>query len=463
MIYKKAIISASIASWSGFLLGYDMGISGGTIEYVTKHFNLDSSWEGFTLSIFILGAILGTIFSRKINDDLGRKKSIIIGCTIMLIGSLGVYFLGDKFELLILFRCLSGAGMGLLSSSERSYVPEVSPPNIRGGLGTIFQLTTGLGIIMGYVVTFLIVKNVSLVQDDSILWKTIYGTEILVVGLYLISLFFMVNSPVWLLMKKRDDEAKKIMIDIWPDVDIVKIIEKQNKYSRNKDERKNIENQMKENGKLKKLMFIAFFMAALTELCGINPLIYYAPSIFRRIVPEGPNSAFYHSIINGVFFTIGSLVSMLTVDKFGRKKLLSIGTLLMALSLLIIGVHIYMDMYSIVLIYLVYLFIFSYNFSAGAIRFLYIGELAPTSLRASTVSFAGLVNWGSDFLVSWTLPIIANNIYLNRIFRDSSVFFLYSIFGFIFFLLIFTIPETKGKSLHEILEYWDIEVESNKK
>lgn len=128
----------------------------------------------------------------------------------------------------------------------------------------------------------------------------------------------------------------------------------------------------------------------------------------------------------------------------------------MSASLFIIGIHIYLSSYSVILVYLVYLFIFSYNFSAGAIRFLYIGELSPTPLRAYSLGFAGIVNWVSDFLVSWTLPIIANSIFLNRIFKGSSIFFIYSVFGFIFFILVFTIPETKGKSLHEISEYWSL-------
>lgn len=456
MKYKKAIISSFIAGNAGFVLGYDMGISGGTITNVTQHFKLNSAWEGFALSVFIVGAVFGSIFTKTINDELGRKKALIIGTILMLVGAAGVYIFGDSFGLFLLCRGIAGAGMGLLFSSEPSYVTEISPPSIRGGLGSILQFTTGLGIIVGYFVTFTMLKHQSIAQDNIWMWKTIYGTEIIVVALYLVSLFYIVHSPVWFLMKNKDDDAKKVMQDIWPDINPDKFIEAHTKYNRNADESKNIEQQMRKSGKLKKLIFIVFFMAALTELCGINPLIYYSSDIFRRIMPEGPNTAFYQSIINGVFFTIGSLVSMFTVDKFGRKTLLFIGTFVMSASLFVIGVHIYLSLYSMLLVYLIYLFIFSYNFSAGAIRFLYIGELSPTPLRAYSLGFAGVVNWASDFLVSWTLPIIANSIFLNRILRGSSIFFIYSVFGFIFFILIFTIPETKGKSLHEISEYWSL-------
>lgn len=456
MKYKKAIISAFIAGSAGFVLGYDMGISGGTITNVATHFNLNSAWEGFALSVFIVGAVLGSIFIRKINDEFGRKKALIIGTILMLIGAIGVYLFGNNFKWFLLCRGIAGAGMGLLFSSEPSYITEISPPSIRGGLGSILQFTTGLGIIVGYFITFYMLKYQSVFQDNLWVWRTIYGTEIIVVIIYLIFLFYIVHSPIWYLMKNRDDKAKEIMQDIWPDIDCDKFIETHSKYNRNDDESKNIEHQMEKSGKLKKLIFISFFMAALTELCGINPLIYYSSDIFRKIMPEGPNTAFYQSITNGVFFTVGSLVSMLTVDKFGRKTLLFIGTFIMSASLFIIGIHIYLSSYSVILVYLVYLFIFSYNFSAGAIRFLYIGELSPTPLRAYSLGFAGIVNWVSDFLVSWTLPIIANSIFLNRIFKGSSIFFIYSVFGFIFFILVFTIPETKGKSLHEISEYWSL-------
>ena len=456
MKYKKAIISAFIAGNAGFVLGYDMGISGGTITNVTTHFKLNSAWEGFALSVFIVGAVFGSIFTKTLNDELGRKKALIIGTVLMLIGATGVYIFGDNFKLFLLCRGIAGAGMGLLFSSEPSYVTEISPPGIRGGLGSILQFTTGLGIIVGYFVTFTMLKYQNMTQDNIWMWKTIYGTEIIVVVLYLFSLFYIVHSPIWFLMKNRDDEAKKVMQDIWPDINSDKFIETHSKYNRNADESKNIEHQMEKSGNLKKLIFIVFFMAALTELCGINPLIYYSSDIFRKIMPEGPDTAFYQSIINGVFFTIGSLVSMFTVDKFGRKTLLFIGTFIMSASLFVIGVHIYLSLYSMLLVYLIYLFIFSYNFSAGAIRFLYIGELSPTPLRAYSLGFAGVVNWASDFLVSWSLPIIANSIFLNRILRGSSIFFIYSVFGFIFFILIFTIPKKKKKTLHEISEYWSL-------
>ncbi|MDX8336181.1 sugar porter family MFS transporter [Candidatus Cetobacterium colombiensis] len=457
MKYKKAIISAFIAGSAGFVLGYDMGISGGTINNVSTHFNLNSAWEGFALSVFIVGAVLGSLFTKRINDDFGRKKALIIGTVLMLVGALGVYIFGDKFKYFMFYRGIAGAGMGLLFSSEPSYVTEISPSSIRGGLGSILQFTTGIGIIVGYSVTFIMLKEVNTIQDNNWMWKTIYGTEAIIVGIYLMFLFYIVNSPVWFLLKKKDDEAIKVMKEIWPDIDPQKFIAAHSSYSRNDDETKNIEHQMEKSGKLKKLIFIAFFMSALTELCGINPLIYYSSDIFRKIMPEGPDTAFYQSIINGLFFTVGSLISMLTVDKFGRKTLLFVGTFIMSTSLFIIGIHIYMNSYSMLLVYLVYLFIFSYNFSAGAIRFLYIGELSPTPLRAYTLGFAGIINWISDFLVSWTLPIIANSIFLNRILKGSSIFFIYSIFGFIFFILVFTIPETKGKSLHELSKYWSLE------
>lgn len=462
MKYKKSIVSGILAGGAGTLLGYDMGISGGTIDYVTKHFDLNSSGQGFALSVFIVGAVIGSIFTRVLNDCFGRKKAQIFGAAAMLLGATGVYLFGDIYDFFLFFRGVAGAGMGLLFSSEPSYITEISPPKIRGALGSILQLTTGLGIILGYAVTFFIVRGATPTQDNLYLWKTVYGTEIILALLFFISLFFIVQSPIWLLMKNREIEAKKLMIELWPDQDIESFVAKHKEMHSEADESKNIESQMKKNGKYKKLIFIVFFMAALTELCGINPLIYYAPNIFRKIVAEGPNSAFYQSMINGIFFTLGSLFSLVTVDRFGRKKLLFIGTFIMSASLLIIGIYIYLDTYSVFLIYLIYLFIFAYNFSAGPIRFLYIGELTPTPLRASSLGFAGIVNWVSDFLVAWTLPIMAGSVFLNRWFHGSAVFFLYAAFGFIYFVLIFMLPETKGKDLHEIAEYWKIDLGDQK-
>lgn len=460
MKYKQAILSSVIAGNAGLVLGYDMGISGGTIDYVTKHFTLDASMSGFALSVFIVGAVIGSIFTRWLNDTLGRKKALLIGALIMLIGAIGVFLLGANFSLFLLSRGIAGAGMGVLFSSEPSYITEIAPKNIRGALGSILQLTTGIGIIIGYSVTFLMVANASTTMRDSLLWRDVYGTEIIICVAYLLSLLIIVQSPIWLLFKQRDQEAKQMIEALWPDVNADAFITAHIANHRNPDASKNVEAQMKKNGKYFRFLFIVFFMAALTELCGINPIIYYAPNIFGEIVKETSQLAFIQSILNGVFFTLGSLCSLLFVDRFGRKTLLFLGTAIMSLCLLAIGIAVYFNYYSILLVVLIYLFIFSYNFSAGPIRFLYIGELAPTELRASSLGIGGVINWISDFLVAWTLPIMAGSTYLNRLFHGSSIYFLYAIFGIIYFFLIFTIPETKGKSLHEIDEYWKIQ-ESN--
>ena len=197
MKYLNAIVAAYLAAGAGTLLGYDMGISGGTINYVSEHFKLDSSATGFALSVFIVGATIGSIFTKKLNDDFGRKKALLIGAIFMFLGAIGVYAFGDNFTMFLLMRGIAGAGMGLLFSSEPSYVTEIAPHNIRGGLGSFLQLNTGIGIIIGYGVTFLMVKDASTAMQTGYLWRDVYGTEVIAAGLFLVSLFFIPKSHVW--------------------------------------------------------------------------------------------------------------------------------------------------------------------------------------------------------------------------------------------------------------------------
>ncbi len=460
-MYHKAIMCAAISGLIGLIFGYDMGISGGIVHLVQSFFALNASAMGFALSIYIIGASIGSLLTHTCNSYFGRKKTLILFAGLMFFSSVGMYFFGENYTGYLLCRGLEGLGMGLLFSSVPSYITEIAPRKIRGALGSIVQLTTGLGIMIGFALVYIAHETPSALNSIGIYpqdWMSFYQTKIIPNLLYFLLLFFIIESPFWYLLKKRIHEAKQSFQSFFPDEDVELYLEHHKTLYTDTQSHRNHDTiqTLKANNKWHWLLLIAFCLPALNELTGINAIIYYAPDIFGNILHSSSNSAYFYSIVNGLFFSLGSLFSMVMVDRFGRKFLLITGISTMTLCLLIIGVEIYRGVYSILLIYCIYAFIFTYNYSTGAIRFLYLGELCPASLRTSILGFGGVVNWASSVLTLWMLPILANNSYLTLHFHSAAVYFVFAAICFIYLLFIFTLPETKGKSLHEIAKYWSL-------
>ncbi len=453
MRYMNVILYASVSSLAGGLLGYDMGISGGTISLLSDYFGLDATMKGLVISVFILGAAIGSAFTRVLNDEWGRKMAIFAGAFLFFLGALGVSLFGEDISCFMVMRGLAGIGMGILFSSVPAYITEISPSSLRGRLGSLIQLTTGIGIVIGYGVTYALLEHASHLPALCASWLFIYSTELILAVIYLGLIALIAESPIWLIMQQEDSKAVRVIRKIWPDVDAQDFIVQRRQLDIHATPSEDLVEKMKRSGAYRKLLIIAIAITAFNQLCGINPIIYYAPELLKKIF-HNSNLDAEVAIFTGGIFMMGSIASLAIVDRIGRRSLLFIGLLIMTISLLAISTCLYFEIYSLVVVVFIFAFIFAYNFSSGAIRFLYVGELTPTRARASMLGLAGIVNWSVDFIVSWSLPIIAGSAVLNLSFHGSAVYLMYTFFCILFLILILYLPETKGKSLHEISQYW---------
>lgn len=330
------ILIAFIAAIGGFLLGFDGSVISGAAPFYKLIFNLqDGSFLfGFSVSCIIWGAIFGNFFAGPLSDHLGRKPVLLIAAFLFIASSL-ITALAGNIIVFIAGRILAGVGVGIAILVAPVYIAEISPPKKRGWLVSFNQLLIVIGLSAAYFSNYLILK---LVEDPLTNWRWMLGAEVLPSVIYFILIFFIPESPRWLIMHNQDEKAIKIMNRLGNEVEVQEDFNNIKKSIEHKTESGMI-SQAKEffSKKMKSILIIGFGLAIFQQLSGINAVLYYAPMIFES-AGGGRDTAFIQAVILGLVFMVMTIASMFFIDKLGRKPLLFIGVAIMAISLLFTGI-----------------------------------------------------------------------------------------------------------------------------
>ena len=330
------ILIAFTAAIGGFLLGFDGSVISGAAPFYKSIFGLhDGSFLfGFSVSCIIWGAIFGNLFAGPLSDHLGRKPVLQIAAFLFIASSLITAFAGNII-VFITGRILAGVGVGIAILVAPVYIAEISPPKKRGWLVSFNQLLIVIGLSAAYFSNYLILK---LVEDPLTNWRWMLGAEVLPSVLYFILIFFIPESPRWLIMHNHDEKAIKIMNSLGNEVEVQEDFNNIKKSIEHKTESGMI-SQAKEffSQKMKIILIIGFGLAIFQQLSGINAVLYYAPMIFES-AGGGRDTAFIQAVILGLVFMVMTIASMFFIDKLGRKPLLFIGVAIMAISLFLTGI-----------------------------------------------------------------------------------------------------------------------------
>jgi len=421
-----------ITVFGGLIVGLNMAGISGAISFIQDYFDLDDMMLGLVVSILTVGCLFGAIIGGRLSDKFGRKKVMFFSAALFVISSAGCAMSSSMYGLVI-FRFISGFGIGMISAVAPVYISEISPAKLRGTLVSYNQLAVVIGILIAYVVDYILLNS-----DNN--WRLMLGFPFIFSIAYLLLLIILPESPRWLYMEGQTEKAgliiNKLNIDK-QEVDNVLI----NKKSGNSTFK--LSSLFK--GKLAKIVLIGSLLAALQQITGINVIINYAPAIFEMTGVAG-DVALIQSIYVGIVNLLFTLIAVWLVDKVGRKILLLCGSIGMALSLL----------------YLVYTFIVPAANGIGALVAVlcYIGffaaslapgmwvvtsEIYPSRIRGTAMSISTGVSWLCTFLTVQFFPWILNNL------GGSIAFGIFAGFSVIAFIFIFIyIPETKGKSLEQI-------------
>ena len=385
-----------VAALGGFLFGFDTAVISGTISLVKGDFGLNSVSEGWFVSCALLGCIIGVSFSGKLSDKYGRKIVMILSAVLFLSSAIGC-MLASSFSALITFRLIGGLGIGVASMVSPLYISEFSPSRLRGMMVSLYQLALTIGIVIAYFSNaYLANHSGATYSSDTMtkifsteIWRAMLGLGALPAAVFLICLFLVPESPRWLLLKGREQKATDILVKIDGEAAARREI---NAF---KEQGERDDTSFKElfTPVYRKALWIGLLLPFLSQVCGINAVIYYGPRILEQ-AGFTLNSALGGQVTIGFVNVIFTFVAIFTVDKWGRRPLLFLGIGGAVTSLIIIGALFSLGITSgpWILIFIL-AFIACFAFSFGPVCWVVVGEIFPNAIRGKAVALATLSLW----------------------------------------------------------------------
>ncbi|MDY0183999.1 MAG: sugar porter family MFS transporter [Proteiniphilum sp.] len=447
-----------IAALGGFLFGYDTAVISGTVSQVSAQFQLTTLQSGWYVGCALVGSISGVIFAGALSDHFGRKKTMILSAILFSISAIGCA-ISANMDQLVIYRIVGGIGIGIVSIVCPLYISEVSPATHRGRMVSLYQLAVTVGFLGAYLMNYFLLEqstgfNVSSPLLTKIfgteIWRGMLGAEMLPALLFFSVVFFIPESPRWLIVKKREEHAALIFSRIYGDSTIVN--------NQINDTRAMLDTDGKSDRKLLftpgifRAVLIGSAIAILGQFMGVNAVLYYGPSIFETSGLSSGDSLFYQSLI-GLVNMGTTVLALLIIDKVGRKKLVYTGVSGMILSLLLIGLYFLKgEAWGMTSLFLLSCFLAYIFFTAGSISaviFVFLSEMYPTRIRGLAMSIAGLSLWIGTFLIGQLTPWLLENA------TPAGTFFLFAFMCIPYMLIVWKMmPETAGKSLEEIERFW---------
>jgi len=460
-----------VITLGGLLFGFDTGVINGTQFYFSKYFELSGWLKGFIVSSALLGALLGAASAGMISKSIGRKKSLLISAVLFGISAWGSglpAILPESISLMVFFRILGGIAIGMASMNAPTYIAEIAPADKRGKLITYYQMAVVIGFFVVFLTTYVIGSELTEQNNIDFGWRYMFWSELIPATIFFVLLFMVPQSPRWLMIKGREDEALNVLTRIHG----------QEMADR---EFKEIKDSIQQEGKQKKasifqkslfpIVVIGTVLSVLQQFTGINAVLYYGADIFEQALGFGNEDVLLQQILLATVNLLFTFIAMYTVDKLGRKPLLIIGGVGMLAGFLLMGFTLYLSDYSgvnsaglptisstegIICLVGILMFIGSFAMSMGPIVWVLLAEMFPNSIRSTAMAIAVAAQWLANYFVSQSFPILVESD-ANRLIADGGVwnqslpYFIFS--AFILFIIFFTwkwIPETKGKTLEEM-------------
>ncbi|WP_259069860.1 sugar porter family MFS transporter [Mucilaginibacter sp. X4EP1] len=447
------ILVCLVAALGGFLFGFDTAVISGTISLVKHDFDLDAMHEGWFVSCALLGCIIGVSLSGKLSDKYGRKLILILSAVLFLTSALGC-MLSNSFTQLIIFRLIGGLGIGVASMVSPLYISEFSPSRFRGKLVSLYQLALTIGIVLAYFSNAYLAnhtgnsfdhQSVRKVFSDEV-WRAMLGIGALPAGIFLVSLFLVPESPRWLLLKGEKQKAMDILVKI----DGTDAAQKEVDAFYVADDGKGSSSLSELFTPLyRKAMWIGLLLPFLSQICGINAVIYYGPRILEQ-AGFTLNNALGGQVTIGLVNVLFTFVAIFTIDKWGRRPLLFVGIGGAVFSLFIIGVLFALGVTAgpWILIFIL-AFIACFAFSFGPVCWVVVSEIFPNAIRGKAMALATLSLWLGNFFVGQLTPVMLEGL------GSSWTFWIFACCcSPALWITWKLIPETKGKSLEMIEIYW---------
>lgn len=455
----RVLFLSTVAALGGFLFGFDSGVINGTVDALQSAFNSDAVGTGFNVASMLLGCAAGAFFAGTLADKFGRKPVMIVTAVAFIVSAWGSGIASSSL-MFVFARVLGGLAVGAASILAPAYISEIAPPKIRGALTTLQQLMIVIGLFVAFLSNYSIAGSAGGSTAEFLAgfqaWQWMFWVEMIPAGIFLFCLFFIPESPRYLVAANRLDEARDVLASLTNVDDAnAKIIDIQSTLE--KDHRPRLSDIIsKYTGKVYPIVWVGIILAMLQQFTGINVVFYYGATLWQA-AGFTESDALLTNVINGSVNILFTFVAIALTDRVGRKPLLQIGALGQAVMLgtlaLIFGTAGVSEGGSLMLegnmgVYALLAangYIAFFAFSWGPILWVMLGEVFPNQFRGAALAICGLLHWIANFSITMTFPIFLEYLGLGISYG------IYAFFGFIaYFYVKKYVVETKGRTLEDM-------------
>lgn len=433
---KNVFVWSLVIALGGFLFGFDTAVISGAEQSIQKYWGLNSFQHGLTVSIALIGTVIGSLLGAIPCDRLGRKKTLYVIAALYLLSSLGTS-LSSNWYLFLFFRFIGGLGVGASSVTAPIYISEIAPAQRRGKLVGLFQFNVVFGIVISYLSNYLI----GLTGQHS--WRLMLGIQAVPSAVFLVLLKFVPESPRWLILKKGKIKEARAVLDIIHPASAEKI--QSDILQSAKEEEQSEHKDPLFSMRYKTPVMLAILFAVFNQVSGINAIIYYAPRIFE-MTGLGANSSLLSTVGIGIVNFSFTLLAMNFIDKIGRRTLMLIGSMGLILTLVLVASTFYLpsvNSWAITVYLLVYIAFFA--FSQGAVIWVFISEIFPNQVRAKGQTLGSTTHWIMAAIIAFSFPYLAEKA------GGGNTFMFFAVMMCLQLLFVWKMmPETKGRSLEQI-------------
>jgi SP family galactose:H+ symporter-like MFS transporter len=435
-------LAAAFAGLGGLLFGYDTGVISGAVLFLKNDFTLSTFALELIVSGVLAGAAVGALVGGRLADLFGRRRLLIVTAIIFAIGAVLCAAAPSVVDLIV-GRVIIGLGIGLASGTVPVYISEISPAKERGWQVSLFQLAITVGILLAYLVDYLFAS----IQG----WRWMLGLAVVPAAIFALGMFFLPESPRWLIKRGRRSEASAVLARIRGAEDVEAEADEIEKSLVGSSERGSFFDLFQPS--LRPALLVGIGLAVFQQVTGINTVIYYAPLIIQSAGISSASGAILATAGIGLVNVLMTVVAMWLIDRKGRRPLLLTGIGGMAVMLGLLGLTFRLSSHSGGLAWLavvgMMVYVASFAISLGPIFWLLISEIYPLPIRSSAEGLAATFNWGSNLIVTLTFLTLLQTL------GTSWTFWLYGLLAVAAWIFSYHyVPETKGRTLEDIEEYW---------
>jgi len=448
---------AIIATLGGFLFGFDSGVINGTVDGLQTAFKSDSVGTGFSVASMLLGSAIGAFCAGMLSDRFGRRNMLLIAAVFFIISAWGSG-VSDSSLPFILYRILGGLAVGAASVMAPAYISEIAPANIRGRLTSVQQVAIIAGLFIAFLSNYFLAKvsgsSLTPLWGGFETWRWMYWMELIPATVFLLALLLIPESPRFLIMKGNKEKAGEVLTKLFGQPESERLI---NEISQSLlvDRQPRFSDLVLKGEGIRPIVWIGIGLAVFQQLVGINVVFYYGAVLWQS-VGFTESDALLINVLSGGLSIAAVMITLITIDKIGRKPFLLLGSAGMFIALAVVayafstgsivdGTLSLTDNMGLSALIAANAYVFFFNMSWGPVMWVMLGEMFPNQIRGSGLAVAGFAQWTANFCITMTFPIFLTTIGLAAAYGIYATFALLSLF-----FVAKYVYETKGKELEQM-------------